>query len=119
MDIVQQLANISGWQSLLFMLLSMIFGGIYIKRTSKSKAEELTKDANDKTINAQKEYNDILNIRLKDRDKEYRHLEQTLTTILDVLKSREIYITISDHTINIREGKETTITRIHDEQKES
>ena len=118
MDILQN-PLLAGLPSLLVSLAVMVAISFYINKSAKSKAEELTKDANDKTINAQKEYNDILNTRLKDRDKEYRHLEQTLTTILDVLKSREIYITISDHTINIREGKETTITRIHDEQKES
>ncbi len=116
MDILQN-PLLAGLPSLLISLAVMVLIGFYINNTAKKRAEEITKNTYEETIRAQKEYNDILDKRLKDIEKQNDRLGLTLETIIDVLKSREIYISISGHMINVREGKETTIIRISDESK--
>jgi hypothetical protein len=116
MEILQQIGS-SGIPGVIVALVTTIIGVIYAVNNAKLKVEELTKNAYEQTIKAQKEYNDILDTRLKDIEKENARLSYTLTAILDVLKSREIYITVQGHLITIREGKEMTAIRVSDEEK--
>ena len=114
MDILQN-PLLTGLPSLLISLAITVAVGFYINNSAKSKAEELTNNAYEQTIRAQKEYNDILDTRLKDIESENKHLQETIKAILDVLKAREIHITIQDHMISIRDGMETTVTRIRED----
>jgi hypothetical protein len=51
-DIIQSLLGQSSWPGLIFTTLSLIIGGYYIKRSSKSKAEEIARNANKEAIEA-------------------------------------------------------------------
>jgi hypothetical protein len=114
MEILQQIGA-SGLPGIVVAIISTIIGVIYAINSSKSKAEQITKDSYDKAIKQQKIYEDILEKRLKDAEEESRKLRNMQEALFEALKSRDIYITISGHTISIREGKETTAIRISDE----
>jgi hypothetical protein len=51
-DIIQSLLSQSSWPGLIFTALSLFFGGWYIKRSSKSRAEEIARGANKEAIEA-------------------------------------------------------------------
>ena len=65
MDILQSLGTLSGWPGLIFLILSVIFGGIYIHRASKSNANEIAKKANIEAIEALQRQVTVLNDRIK------------------------------------------------------
>jgi hypothetical protein len=93
MDIVQQLANISGWQSLFFMVLSMIVGGYYIKRSSKSKAEEIARNANKEAIEALQAH--------------VHALQERIQFLEGALRELGIHVAIDGKIVHIKNGKES------------
>lgn len=103
----------SSWIGPLVTALIMIVSGIYINRRAKTEAEKVAKEAYEGAIAAMKAHIDALQDRIKDTEEESKHVQRTLDTILEALKTKGIYITIQGQLVTIREGKETTITRIH------
>ena len=52
MEIIQNLATLSSWQGIIFLLASTIVGGLYINSSAKSKAEQVERNANKAAIEA-------------------------------------------------------------------
>jgi hypothetical protein len=52
MDIIQMLLSQSSWPGLILTAFSLIIGGYYINRSSKSKAEEIAREAHKEAIEA-------------------------------------------------------------------
>ncbi len=102
----------AGWLGPAIAALIMVVSGVYINRSAKNEAEKAAKTAYEGAIAAMKAHIDALQERIKDTETENKHLRETTETILDLLKARDIYITINGHIITVREGKETTITHI-------
>jgi hypothetical protein len=74
------------------MLLSLLIGGIYIKRSSKSKAEEIARNANKEAIEALQAHVHALQERIK-------FLE-------DALEELGIHVAIDGKIVHIKNGKE-------------
>jgi phage host-nuclease inhibitor protein Gam len=97
--------------------LIMLVSGFYINRSAKNEAEKAAKDAYTGAIVAMKEHINALQERIKDTETENRHLRETTDTILELLKARDIYITVQGHSVTVREGKETIVTHIRKEEE--
>lgn len=65
MDIIQTLLSQSSWPGLIFTALSLVIGGYYIKRSSKSKAEEIAREAHKEAIEALQLHVHILQDQIK------------------------------------------------------
>jgi phosphoribosylanthranilate isomerase len=52
MEIIQNIASLTSWQDIIFLLASTIVGGLYINSSAKSKAEEVERKANKAAIDA-------------------------------------------------------------------
>lgn len=106
--------DLSGWLTILnlFVLVAGTFGGIFAFRSSMANAERAVQS---RIIAAMKEEREGLNRKIEEIQEENKRLDRILETLVDLLKSREIYITVQGHTISIKEGKETIVTRISDE----
>ena len=109
MDITQ-IPGLTGWPGTLLTLVGIVIYGFYIKRSAKSKAEDLAKDAYDKAIKAMQIRADIQDKRLNDAEKENTRLQQTVETIYSALEARGIYITVQGRMVHIQDSKGGTTT---------
>jgi predicted RNase H-like nuclease (RuvC/YqgF family) len=107
------LLNLPGWPGTLLSLFAMLAYSYYVKRSAKSKAEDLAKDAYEKAIHAMQEYIAILEKRIAETEKENERLQRSIETICEALDARGLHITIQSRMVSIRDGKETTIARIN------
>jgi hypothetical protein len=110
-DIPNILPGLTGWPATLLTLFSIIAYGWYIKRASKSKAEEIATSSYEKAITAMQTYSDILGKRLEEAEKETTRINLTVATIYAALKARGIHVTIDGEMITIRDtnGISTTM----------
>lgn len=65
MEIIQNLSSIASWPSLIFMLVFIVTGSIYVKRTAKAQADEIEKKANKSAIEALQTQVNVLTDRIK------------------------------------------------------
>lgn len=116
---VLQLLFSSGGIGTLISFLVVIVGGLYVHRSAKTQAEKTLADSYKGAIEATKEHVNALQDRMKDLETENKHLRETMDTILEILKARDIHISIHGHMITIRDGKEgTTVMRINTEKED-
>lgn len=106
----------AGWLGPAIAALIMVVSGVYINRSAKSEAEKAAKTAYEGAIAAMKAHIDALQERIKDTETENKQLRDTTETILELLKTRDIHITIHGHIVTVREGKETIVTHIRKEE---
>jgi regulator of replication initiation timing len=108
----------SGGIGTLCSFLIVVVGGFYVHRSAKTQAEKTLADSYKGAIEATKEHVNALQERMKDLETENKHLRETMDTILEILKARNIHIAIHGHMITIRDGKDTTVMRIQNTEKE-
>jgi hypothetical protein len=106
----------AGWIGPVVTAIIMVVSGFYIRQSAKNEAEKVAKSSYEGAIAAMKAHIDALQERIKDAEAENRHLRETTETIFEMLKARDIHISVQGHIITVREGKETTITRIRKEE---
>jgi|HubBroStandDraft_3_1064219.scaffolds.fasta_scaffold621780_2 hypothetical protein len=117
MDIPNILPGVSGWPATLLTLFAIIVYGWYIRRSSKSKAEEVATTSYEKAIKAMETYSDVLGKRLGEAEKENTKLNHVVETIYAALRARGIYITIDGEMITIRDSGGSTTTQINGKQE--
>lgn len=78
MDILQGLSTLTGWPGLVFLILSVIFGGIYIRRASKSQADAIAKKADREAIESLQRQVAIQGEEIATANARIKHLEAAL-----------------------------------------
>jgi hypothetical protein len=106
----------AGWIGPIITALIMVASGLYINRSARSEAEKAAKEAYEGAIKATKAHVDALQERVKDAESENKRLVAITEMIFELLKARDIYISVQGHMVTIREGKETVVTHIRKEE---
>lgn len=115
MNILELLFS-SGGLATLFSFLIVVVGGFYVQRSAKTAAEKTQKEAYEGAIAATKEHINALQERVKDLEIENKHFQETMSAIFDLLKTRNIHISIHGNMVSIRDEKDTTVIRLKENQ---
>lgn len=78
MEILQNLSSMTGWPGLIFMILFIVTGSIYIRRTTKSQADEIAKKANTEAIESLKAALEAVELKAKVLQDRVKYLEELL-----------------------------------------
>lgn len=129
------LPGLTGWPATVVTLAAIAVYGLYIRRSAKSKAEELAKKAYEDAIKAMQTHTAILQERIKEAEDENHRLQERIKeaedenrrvknlmeTLYEALEQHGVYVTVSGRMVHINistteKEKDPTI-HIKDEQK--
>lgn len=111
---VLELLFSSGGIGVIFSLLVVVIGGFYVHRSAITQAEKTQREAYEGAIDATKQHINALQERIKELERQNKHMRELTDAILEILKTRDIHISIHGHMVSIREGKDTTVMRLRE-----
>jgi hypothetical protein len=106
---LQTFSTLSGLIALGITLAASIVGGFYVVRSNVTKSAS---EAQQSAITAMQSELSTLRNRVTDTERDNVRCQQIVQTISAALRARGVVISIQGEMVNIREGRNTTTTKI-------